>query len=297
MQIPISNLVVEAFILLRNTFFDDNGEPIPFALREKRNTQDDPLDEYIANVLMQGLIDAVCQKSPGPLISPDLTIYRPDLCNGVAREVLKVDTNRIVAIEVKKLERTKGKIARATGLDYNTTPPCGTVRLYDAEGVPLDIRGFYLFVAQEKLVAQNKYLLSALALCDGNILNADFDLYLSITGERSKGIGLGTYANGLNRIRPMLVFANPLGAPALDYSATLVNQNNLGVDHRLRLVYRIRRKIDGTHREFLAYRKASDVQSNWSVEILDDPFPQPKRRVKTTQSRGKFILPIRPRQG
>jgi hypothetical protein len=147
MQIPIFDLVVEAFILLRNTFFDDNGEPIPFALREKRNTQDDPLDEYIANVLTQGLIDAVCQKSPGPLISPDLTIYRPDLCNGVAREVLKVDTNRIV------------------------------------------------------------------------------------------------------------------------------------------------------HREFLAYRKASDVQSNWSVEILDDPFPQPKRRVKTTQSRGKFILPIRPRQG
>jgi hypothetical protein len=105
-------------------------------------------------------MDAICQKSPGPLINPDLTIYRSDLCNGASREILKVDTSRIVAIEVKKLERTKGKIARATGLDYNTMPPCGTVRIYDAEDVPLDIRGFYLFVAQEKLAKQDKYILS-----------------------------------------------------------------------------------------------------------------------------------------
>lgn len=295
---PISDLIVEAFILLRNTFFDDNSNPVPFALREKRNTQDDPLDEYIANVLTQGLMDAVCRKSPGPLISPDLTIYRSDLCNGVSREVLKVDTSRIVAIEVKKLERTKGKIARATGLDYNTTPPCGTIRIYDAEDVPLDIRGFYLFVAQEKLAKQDKYILSALALCDGNILNEDFDFYLSITGQRSKGIGLGTYGDGLNRIRPMLVFANPLGASALDHAATLVNQTDVSADHRLRLVYRIRRKVDPTtHREFFVYRKASDVKPNWQVEMLEDPFPQPKRRVEATQSRGKFTLPIRPSKG
>jgi hypothetical protein len=292
---PNSDLIVEVFILLRNTFFDDSGHPVPFALREKRNTQDDPLDEYIANVLTQGLMDAVCQKSPGPLISPDLTIYRSDLCNEVPREVLKVDTSRIVAIEVKKLERTKGKIARATGLDYNTTPPCGIVRIYDVEDIPLDIRGFYLFVAQEKLAKQDNYILSALALCDGNILNEDFDFYLSITGQRSKDIGLGTYGDGLNRMRPMLVFANPLGASALDHAATLVNQPEVSVDHRLRLVYRIRRKVDPTrHQEFFAYRKASDVRPNWQVEMLDDPFPQPKRRVEVTQSRGKFTLSIKP---
>lgn len=295
---PVSDLVVEAFILLRNTFFDEVGNPIPFDLREKRNTQDDPLDEFIANALVNGLTDAVCQKSPGPLISPDLTIYRPDLCNGVSLETLKVDTNRIVAIEVKKLERTNGKIARATGLDYNTTPPCGTVRIYDADDAPLDIRGFYLFVAQEKLTGKNQYILSALALCDGNVLNEDFDFYLSITGQRSKGIGLGTYGDGLNRIRPMLVFANPLGASAFDHAVTLVNQADVSADNRLRLVYRIRRNIDKKNRrEFFAYRKASDVKPNWQVETLDDPFPQPKKRVEATQSRGKFILPIRPNKG
>jgi hypothetical protein len=93
----------------------------------------------------------------------------------------------------------------------------------------------------------------------------------------------------------MLVFANPLGASVLDYAATLVSQTDVSVDHRLRLVYRIRRKVDlTTHREFFVYRKASDVKPNWQVEILDDPFPQPKRRVEATQSRGKFTLPIRP---
>ena len=293
-----TDLVTEIFIVLRNTFFDDSGTPIPFVLREKRNTQDDPLDEYIADLLTQNLSDSICQKSPGPLISPDLTIYRPDLCNGAGRDILRMDTNRIVGIEVKKLERTKGKIARATGLDYNTTPPCGTIRIYDADDSPLDIRGFYLFVAQEKLPEQGQFILSALSLCDGSVLNDDFDFYLSITGQRSKSIGLGTYSDGLNRIRPMLVFANPLGATELDYAATLVNQREVFNENRLRLVYRIRRKVDeGTYREFFAYRLTSDVEAGWQVETLDDPFPQPKRRVETTQRRGKFIVPVRPGKG
>ncbi len=290
-----TDLVIESFLLLRNTFFDDSGNPIPFDLREKHNTQDDPLDEYIAHILSHGFMDALCQKSPGPLISPDLIVYRPSFCNGVSRESLKVDSHRIVAIEVKKLERTKGKIARTTGLDYNTTPPCGTVRIYDADDKPLDIRGFYLFVAQEKLAKQNQYILSALVLCDGNVLNEDFDFYLSITGQRSKSIGLGTYSDGLNRIRPMLVFANPLGADVFDYAATLINQTDINVDYRLKLVYRIKRTIDNnSYREFFAYRKIDDVKCDWQVETLDDPFPQPKKRVETTQSRGKFIIPIRP---
>ena len=126
-------------------------------------------------------------------------------------------------MEVKKLERTQtGKIARTTGLDYNTTPPCGTVRIYAADDSPLDIRGFYLFVAQEA-VADNQYVITALALCDGNILNEDFDLYLAGVGQRQKKIDLGTYGNGVDRQRPMFIFANPLGAQELERQATLVS--------------------------------------------------------------------------
>jgi hypothetical protein len=293
---PISDLVVDTFLLLRDTFFDKDGMPIPFKLREKRNTQDDPFDEYVANILSSGLKDTVCQKSPGPLISPDLTVYRPEFCDNMPRDVLKSDTTRIVAIEVKKLERIKGKIARASGMDYNSTPPCGTVRIYDSHERPLDVRGFYLFVAQEKLSRGNKFILSALALCDGDALNDDFDYYLKITGQRSKEIGLGTYGDGINRVRPMLVFSNPLGASQFDHAATLINQQE-ATDDRIGLVFRLRRSANkGKSREFFAYRKTSDIQPDWSVEVLDNPFPQPENRVETTQSRGKFVVQINPNE-
>ena len=286
----ISNLVVDAFLVLRDAFFNEDMQPVPFFLRDKRNTQDDPLDEFISELLSNELQDAQCIKSPGPLISPDLTIYRPELCEDQPREALKDDLTKIVAIEVKKLERTKaGGIARASGMDYNTTPPCGTVRVYDAQDEPLDIRGFYLFVAQEDVA--NGKIISALTLCDGNVLNEDFDLYLSIVSQRQKEIGLGTYGDGVNRNRPMLIFANPLGASELDHEATVV-AGQLS-DERVGLVYEIVRPTanGGTHK-FFAYRKVGDIPEKWDVQTLNEPFPQPKTRVVQTQSRGKFRIPI-----
>ena len=293
---PNTDLVAEAFLLLRNAFFDNFDNPKPFHLRDKRNTQDDPLDEHIVNILTNGLKDAVCQKSSGPLISPDLTVYRRDLCDNVSSEILRVDTTRIVAIEVKKLERSAtGEVGRPTGMDYNTTPPCGTVRIYDADDSPLDIRGFYLFVIQES-VSDKEYIISALTLCDGNVLNEDFDLYLKITSQREKEIGLGTYGNGANRNRPMLIFSNPLGASELDHSATLINGDAwVNADTRLQRVYRIIRTTSvGEQREFFAYRQASHVLRDRPEQVLINPFPQPASRVSATQARGKFRLPIRP---
>ena len=58
-------------------------------------------------------------------------------------------------------------------------------------------------------------VITAFALVDGNLLNEDFDLYLGVTGERTKRIGLGTFADGADRARPMLIFGNPLGIPQL----------------------------------------------------------------------------------
>jgi hypothetical protein len=286
-----SDLIVDAFLVLRNSFFDNSMRPVPFHLRPKLNTQDDPLDEFVSNLLGQGLTDAVCQKAPGPLITPDLVLYRPELCKHQPREDLANDTTRIVAIEVKKLERTRsGRIARSTGLDYNTTPPCGTVRIYAADDSPLDIRGFYLFVAQDT-TADNRYVITALALCDGNVLNEDFDLYLAAVGRREKQIDLGTYGNGVDRQRPMFIFANPLGAQELDQQATLVSADL--ANERVRLAYRIiRTNAEGNQRQFHAYRMTSDIPDGWEVQILTDPFPQPNTRVSQTQPRGRFRLPI-----
>jgi hypothetical protein len=291
----LSDLTVEAFLILREAFFRVDGSPIPFALREKHNTQDDPLDEYITAILKSKLIDALCQKSPGPLINPDLVLYRPDECRHTSPPNLREDVAKIVAIEVKKLERGEnGQIARASGLDYNTTPPCGVIRVYDGDDRPLDIRGFYLFVCQERNLEGHAFL-SALALVDGNVLNDDFDLYLRITSQREKEVGLGTYGDGANRNRPMLIFANPLGASQLDRASSLVSGNAAtGSDQRIGLVYRIKRQtLANTWHEFSAYRQASDIPANWTVEELIDPFPQPASRISATQARGRFRLPLR----
>ncbi|MBI5565476.1 MAG: hypothetical protein HY870_11295 [Chloroflexi bacterium] len=291
----LSDLTVEAFLILREAFFNTDGSPILFALREKHNTQDDPLDEHIAAILKSKLTDALCQKSPGPLINPDLVLYRPDECRQASPPDLRDNVTKIVAIEVKKLERGEnGQIARASGLDYNTTPPCGVIRVYDGDDRPLDIRGFYLFVCQERN-PEGQAFLSALALVDGNVLNADFDLYLRITSQREKVVGLGTYGDGANRNRPMLIFANPLGASQLDRASSLVSGNFAAVsDERIGLVYRIKRQtMANTWHEFSAYRQVDDIPVNWAVEELIDPFPQPATRLSATQARGRFRLPIR----
>jgi hypothetical protein len=51
----LTDLAVETFLLLRHKFFDAKGNPVSFPLRDKRNTQDDPLDEYISEILKRDL--------------------------------------------------------------------------------------------------------------------------------------------------------------------------------------------------------------------------------------------------
>lgn len=302
----LSDLTVDVFVSLRNTFFNKDGSPKSFNLRPKGNTQSDPLDEHIAAILGEALPDAKCLSAPGPLTCPDMVIFRETECNQASKQSLRGDLHKIVGLEVKKLNRGKsGQIARSTGLDYNTTPPCGTIRVYDALDSELDIPGFYLFVCQEQFPSEAS-VLSALTLCDGNVLNDDFTLYLQITGRRKKGIGLGTYGDGMNRNRPMLVFANPLGAPQLDHAITLITRSgDLSNDARIGLVYELGRTLaekgdwetpehGSTPSVFSAYRIVDDIPNEWQVQRFIDPFPKPAKRESDTQQRGKFRLPIRP---
>lgn len=137
-------------------------------------------------------------------------------------------------------------------------------------------------------------LISALTLIDGNALNSDFDLYLSIVGQREKRIGLGTYGDGVDRARPMLIFANPLGAPELDHAATLVHPSS--VLHQevpvFQPVHVINRNMpSGEIQRFFCYRLATDVPDDWMADTLIDPFPTPTRDSLTTP-RGRFKLPF-----
>jgi endonuclease III len=68
-QMPASDLTVDTFLILRNAFFNADGSPRAFSLRDKKNTQDDPLDVQIATLLSQHLTDAVCQRAPGRLLA------------------------------------------------------------------------------------------------------------------------------------------------------------------------------------------------------------------------------------
>ena len=293
------DLVWESFLILRSSFFGKGAKPKPYPLRDKRNTQDDPLDEYIHKLLSDQLPhDVGCLKASGPLITPDLVVLRPDVCKRATRITLASNLTHIVAIEVKKLERTQsGAIARPSGMDYNTTPPCGIVRVYDSSGAALDIRGFYLFVCQETVSNQSgKYQLSALVLCDGNLLNEDFNYYLSIVGERVKEIGLGTYGNGANRTRPMLIFSNPLSAPQLDHNVSLIHsRNDLERDvPQLRQVGIIKRTThQGGTKSFYCYRLTDDVPKDHRQFDLLDPFPLPAR-TERTHPRGRFRLNLKP---
>jgi len=294
----MDDLAAQAFLTLRSAFYDAEAVPQSFRLRDKRNTQDDPLDEYVHRSLAKALSRQVdCERAPGPLVSPDLVLLRRKSCREAHRESLVDDPTRIIALEVKKLERQpSGAVARASGMDYNTTPPCGTVRIYDRGGAPLDIRGFYLFVCQEPSEDKKRqYNLSALALCDGNVLNADFGYYLSIIGSREKEIGIGTYGNGMNRVRPMLIFANPLGAAELDHNVTLVHSNGDLASQFPELQHAgvIRRSVkDGPSRMFHCYRQCEDIPSDHEAFDVTDPFPTPTQRTTATQARGQFRLDL-----
>lgn len=291
-----SYLIVEAFKILRNEFYNLDYTPKPYKLRDKLNTQDDPFDEYISNILKKGIKTSQCIRASGPLITPDLVLLRSELCKGVSNAVLCNDLTKIVGIEVKKVERTAaGVVARASGLDYNTTPPCGTVRVYDLENNPVDIKGFYLFVCQEPIgTIKNTYQLTSMVLCDGDVLNQDFNLYLSAVGKRQKKIHLGSYEDGADRTRPMFIFANPIGAPELDHAVTLIHSSkDLENSYKyLGMVYRLFRSSKKKENVFYCYRMKQDVLKNHSVIDLRDPFPVPTR-VTETQSRGRFRLPIK----
>lgn len=290
----MADLPVEIFAQLRRRFFDGAGRPAPFPLRDKQNTQDDPFDEFLASEVLGDLPGIRCERASGPLVAPDMVCYRPNGIDGATPADLVSDVNRIIALEVKKLERTPGgKVARGSGLDYNTTPPCGRVRVHDASNTTVDVRGFHLFVCLEG--SSGRSVVTGLALVDGNALNDDFDLYLGITGERTKRIGLGTYRDGVDRTRPMLIFANPLGVPAFDRSPVMVHPDAdlSGTTPAIRLFHRLRRSVpEGHARDFFCYRWRSDVPADWIVTDLVDPFPTPLREERT-RPRGRFRLSFR----
>lgn len=285
-----------AFTILSEAFFDDRGQSVPFRLRDKRNTQDDPFDEYVTDLLHEHLPEEVIVlRADKPLVSPDAVIARPEEYELLRAGGVDYDPGAIFGLEVKKVDLGRnGKPARSTGLDYNSTPPCATIRVYAEDGNEIRIPGFYLFVALKGDEEGGGVVqVHSMALVAGAVLNRDVDLYDRVTGRRTKQIGLGTYGDGANRVRPMLLFSNPLGWEWMLGAATLISErDDLAEDPSLAHVRDMTRTVSpGVSELFHCYRLAKLAPS--VEETAHDPFPQPSKRKEETAQRGRFEIDLR----
>lgn len=287
------DLAVKVFLTLHASFFDEYGNPIPFYLRDKANTQDDPLDEHIVELLRNGIPQVECYKA-GAITSPDIAILDRSLVNGTWFESELQDLNKVLAIEVKKVEReSNGVVARATGMDYNSTPPSSLVYLYDKNDRAFMVRCFYLFVCAEVAPDGENTIVTALTLCDGAALNTDVELYKQIVAPREKSLGVGSYGEGAIRSRPMVIFPNPLGTSWLSRTSALIHPSAdlEKYNNQLRLVCMINRTLveSGQVNRFYCYQHRGMQECSAPTEVTD-PFPTPKTRQQG--QRGRFRVPI-----
>jgi len=287
------DLAGAVFAALAAEFFTPDGEPTVFRLRFKRQTQDDPFDEYVGEILKRRLPDGIRVLLSGkPLVSPDLVIARPEEAQLLMQGGGDLDSRHIIAIEVKKLNWGAAGVGRSTGMDYNSTPPCSTVKVEADSGQLLRIAAFYLYVVLQ-LRDDGRVVAKSLALVSGAALNEDTDLYDAITGIRQKRIGIGSYGDGIDRQRPMLVFANPLGWPWLIGHATLVHPSqNLEAEQNIEMRRRMyRRTREGETREFFCYRITGEEASEPEPDVTE-PFPTPANRRTDTTPRGRFKISL-----
>src|SRR5581483_1979213 len=305
---PHPDLAAASFVALRRSLADAHGTPRAFTLRPKASTQDDPFDVYLSERLEEAFPGRV-QRAPGPLISPDIVVVAPAFDPGAATAV---DTTEACGLEVKRFVKLA---SRSTGMDFNTTPPSGTISVYSSDYQKIEIPGFYAFAVVEPVDGTN--VVSTLALVDGDAINSDKALYDLAVSRRTKEIDLGSYGDGMNRQRPMYVFPTPLSWEWLGGKMALVHRRPDVATDGLVQVAKILRKVPATSpepsgagkdgltevtsgvvpavssRAFYCYVLEDDAhrfEFDGEVVTYTDPFRVPKRRVQETSQRGRFIL-------
>jgi hypothetical protein len=271
---PADDLAVFAFEAVASELFAPDGTPKPFILPAKGNTQDDPFDRALLEVMRRASAGQIVLERAGPNTSPDSVLRRGSL-KAIARfddawgAWRALDTEHLLGLEIKKLDK---KNFRASP-DFNSTPPCGVIRIADDTNVAIDCRGFYLFVLLEP-TEDGKVKATGLALLDGDLLNEDFEFYLDATGrtgKRTKAISLGSYGDGTDRQRPMFIFPNPLALAELFGQVTLVHARADLASPQLRSIGTVKRnRRSGGIAAFTCYRLASHPVA--AAINLVDPF-------------------------
>lgn len=106
-QRPV-DLPAAAFKALAESLFDEEGNPVPFTLRGKGETQDDPFDEHIADILEKTLPSELRVLRAGkPLVSPDIVLARPEEYQLLARGERISIQGRLSRLKSRKLRRTR----------------------------------------------------------------------------------------------------------------------------------------------------------------------------------------------
>ena len=287
------------FLALRDLLFDAQGKPVIFSAVQTGNVQGDWLDTHLTNRLELALAAQGYEiEKSGKNTSPDFAVFRSALVNQPINKATAVSLTDITAFEVKKLQSTENKTNREGGdVDYNSTPPCGLVLVYDQPGThAFTVRGFYIFLVVNPVAGQSDaFAASSLVVCDGNALNADHDLYLRVVAPRSKEIGLGTYGDGAIRNRPFVLFPHPLSVQWLRGSATLIHSDShLPAASGLNRVSMIERKNLTTALTvpFCCYQTLADSARFIGPPYEVNPFKTPSKR--RDGSRGKLKLRLKP---
>ncbi|HZU72993.1 MAG TPA: hypothetical protein VE990_09520 [Acidimicrobiales bacterium] len=303
------DLLGAAFVVLAEGLFErtDAGvkprplEPLP----PKGNVQDDPFDVRVAELLSERLSDvrhrpSIVKRAPGPLISPDMVLTDTEAglqgleharTNGPPPDPVAWATG----LEVKKVEFKAGKpVGRSSGPDYNSTPPT-PVALISADGVagPLPVPATYLFATLD--ITTDHPSVPEMVMCVGSVLDSSDKEYKWATSPRTKRINLGSYGDGMDRVRPMYVYPNPLSVPDFRNRATLIHdREDLTKEypqlHRMGALTRTLAEPNKGSINFSYYRLASDVSPEDSVDLPDDPFKKVLKRSERTAPRGKFVL-------
>lgn len=315
--VPLADLSAIVLPALRKIFFKENGTPIEFYLADKKTAQNDPLDAYIRSALQtefepQGIF---VEDSIKPNVSPDIVIYRKQELLAAASPKLQARTDVILAIEVKAVRceyvDKKGvlsrKSPRTSDMDFNSTPPCHTITLTEKSGTKISVSCFYLFIVlapiiQDNDIVRGHWTVESLVLADGATISQDEVLYAEITGIRTKEIGIGTFADGAKRRRPMLVFCVPLADKELTAKPVLIHSKNLSntASGGLTKISWYDRVIPAklataaliSSQTFHCYWTTDDVHETFKkAKEIKPPFSSPKRSAKTSQ-RGRFTLSL-----
>jgi hypothetical protein len=311
------DLLAAAFVVLARAFFESGSglahprgqSPLP----PKANTQDDPFDVRVGELLDAGLTSVrgrptEIARAAGPLISPDLVaVDRRDALAALTGPPTPLPEQPVpwaLALEVKKLNWKQGAtVVRSGGLDYNSTPPTPVARVV-APGLheSLPLPASYLFAILKPDSVGRGFLITGMVMCSGSALDASDVEYLRATGSRNKRINLGSYGDGMDRVRPMYVFPNPLSVQGWSTTATLISERpDLETEYpQLRRLGSIERTViapPAPTRRFSYYRLDAHVLDGVAPIDLVDPFQRVATRTEATAGRGRFVLRLQAEPG